>query len=164
MIAETCWMDTPIGVIRLESDTDRGVTSIDYDDSASPDRGASDPGPPVSASGRRLLTALEAYFRGERGSHDLPTAARGTPFQKKVWKALMAIPYGETRTYGEIAASIGAPTATRAVGAACGRNPLAIIVPCHRVVGRDGSLTGYAGGIDRKRWLLAHEQRYFRAS
>jgi methylated-DNA-[protein]-cysteine S-methyltransferase len=82
---------------------------------------------------------------------------RGTTFQRRVWGALSAIPFGETRSYGEIAAAIGEPGASRAVGMANNRNPIAIVIPCHRVIGADGSLTGYGGGMDRKRWLLTHE-------
>lgn len=102
---------------------------------------------------------LAAYFAGERAVFDLPLAPAGTAFQLRVWQALRDIPAGETRSYGEIAAGIGRPSASRAVGAANGANPIGIIVPCHRVVGADGTLTGYAGGLDRKRWLLAHEAR-----
>ncbi len=101
---------------------------------------------------------LAAWFAGERTGFDLPLRPRGTPFQRDVWEALREIPYGETRSYGQIAARLRAPSAVRAVGAANGRNPLAIIVPCHRVIGASGALTGYAGGLERKRWLLAHER------
>ncbi len=103
------------------------------------------------------VSQLAAYFGGTRLGFDLPLAPRGTEFQRKVWAALRRIPPGETLSYGEIAAAVGRPTASRAVGAANGRNPLAIVVPCHRVVGANGQLTGYAGGLDRKRWLLQHE-------
>ena len=102
---------------------------------------------------------LGEYFAGSRMDFDLPLDAAGTAFQRSVWDALRAIPYGETRTYGEQARSIGAPTAVRAVGAANGRNPISIIVPCHRVLATNGSLTGYAGGVEAKRWLLGHEAR-----
>ena len=88
------------------------------------------------------------------------TATGGTPFQREVWKALRAIPAGATKTYGQLAASLGCPTASRAVGAANGANPIGIVVPCHRVVGAHGKLTGYAGGLPRKRWLLDHESRF----
>ena len=101
---------------------------------------------------------LGAWFLGQRRDFDLPLRPRGSPFQLTVWQELMRIPYGETRTYGEIARSLGRPEASRAVGAANGRNPLSIVVPCHRVVGADGSLTGYGGGLKRKRWLLEHER------
>ncbi|WP_265433206.1 methylated-DNA--[protein]-cysteine S-methyltransferase [Aeromonas salmonicida] len=100
-----------------------------------------------------------AYFAGRLQRFDLPLAAKGTPFQQSVWRALCDIPYGKTVSYLEIAQSIGNHKAVRAVGAANGRNPLSIIVPCHRVIGRSGELTGYAGGIPIKRWLLALEQQ-----
>ncbi|OSC41096.1 methylated-DNA--[protein]-cysteine S-methyltransferase [Mycobacterium decipiens] len=100
---------------------------------------------------------LEAYFAGERTEFDVELDLRGTEFQRRVWKALLTIPYGETRSYGEIAEQIGAPGAARAVGLANGRNPIAIIVPCHRVIGASGNLTGYGGGIDRKQALLELE-------
>ncbi len=102
---------------------------------------------------------LDAYFAGTRTEFDLELALAGTPFQQRVWKELQAIGYGQTVSYGELAGRIGQPSASRAVGLANGRNPVAIIVPCHRVVGADGSLTGYGGGLPRKRYLLALEQR-----
>ncbi len=102
-------------------------------------------------------TQLDEYFAGERTSFDLPLHLIGSPFQLRVWAALREIPYGETTSYGKTAAAIGAPTASRAVGLANGQNPVPIIVPCHRVVGADGSLTGYGGGLEAKRWLLSHE-------
>jgi len=103
---------------------------------------------------------LEAYFAGNRTEFDLELSMAGTEFQRRVWRALTTIPYGETRSYGEIAAQIGAVGAARAVGLANGRNPIAIIVPCHRVIGAGGNLTGYGGGLDRKRSLLELEKRY----
>lgn len=102
---------------------------------------------------------LNEYFAGTRVNFELPLAAQGTVVQKEVWRALTEIPYGETRSYGEIARQLGKPKASRAIGAANGRNPISIIVPCHRVIGSDGSLTGFGGGIERKQWLLAHEAR-----
>jgi methylated-DNA-[protein]-cysteine S-methyltransferase len=102
--------------------------------------------------------ALEAYFAGDLGALDaIAVAARGTPFQEEVWAALRRIPAGTTATYGELAARLGRPGASRAVGHANGQNPVAIVVPCHRVVGARGVLAGYGGGLERKRWLLAHE-------
>jgi methylated-DNA-[protein]-cysteine S-methyltransferase len=98
------------------------------------------------------------YFAGRRKTFDLPLAPAGTPFQLSVWKALERIAYGETQSYGQIAQSIGKPKAVRAVGAANGANPIPIVIPCHRVIGSDGSLTGYGGGLTRKRQLLALEQ------
>ena len=104
-------------------------------------------------------TQLQTYFDGQLQRFDLPLQPAGTPFQGAVWQALARVPYGRTITYGELAALLGKPRAARAVGAALGRNPLPIIVPCHRVVGSDGSLTGFAGGVDIKRSLLALETR-----
>lgn len=100
---------------------------------------------------------LEAFFAGERATFDLPLAASGTPFQQTVWRALLDIPYGETESYGALAARLGRPGAARAVGLANGRNPISIVVPCHRVVGASGSLTGYGGGLEAKRALLGLE-------
>lgn len=102
---------------------------------------------------------LQEYFAGQRRFFDLPIAARGKPFQLAVWQALRSIPYATTVSYGEIARRIGSPTASRAVGLANGQNQIPIIVPCHRVIGADGSLTGYGGGIERKRFLLDLERR-----
>lgn len=101
---------------------------------------------------------LEEYFRGESTAFDLDLAADGTAFQKRVWRELLTIPFGETRSYGEIARAIGRPDASRAVGAANGANPIPIVIPCHRVIGASGSLTGFGGGLGTKRWLLRHER------
>jgi len=106
---------------------------------------------------------MDAYFARKLATFDLPLDLRGTDFQRKVWLALLEIPYGATRSYADLARAMGNPLASRAVGAANGRNPIAIIVPCHRVIGTDGKLTGYAGGLDAKRWLLAHERELFGA-
>jgi len=103
---------------------------------------------------------IAAYFAGDATAFDMPRDLLGTAFQRAVWDALLAIPHGSTRTYADVARTIGAPSAVRAVGAAVGRNPLSIVVPCHRVVGSDGSLTGYAGGTDRKAALLALERAH----
>ena len=102
---------------------------------------------------------LTAWFAGTRTTFTVPTARTGTDFQMSVWAALDEIPFGATTTYGALATASGKPSAARAIGAAVGRNPLSIIVPCHRVVGMTGKLTGFAGGIDTKRWLMEHEQR-----
>ena len=104
-----------------------------------------------------LKNVLESYFRGNVHSFDFALDLQGTPFQKQVWNALCEIPYGETRTYGEIAEQTGRPRAYRAVGMACNQNPVMILVPCHRVIGKNGSLTGYAGGLDKKKALLEIE-------
>jgi len=122
--------------------------------------------PPLETFGARddsvlpdVVRQLKEYFAGERTTFDVPLRLTGTPFQQRVWTALQDIPYGETTTYGDLAASLGlVPGASRAVGLANGKNPVSIIVPCHRVVGSTGSLTGYGGGLDRKRRLLDHER------
>jgi methylated-DNA-[protein]-cysteine S-methyltransferase len=107
-----------------------------------------------------LSAAMRAYFAGNLTAiDDLPVATGGTDFQRQVWRALRQIPCGETISYGELARRIDRPAAVRAVGLANGSNPISVVVPCHRVIGSDGSLTGYGGGIERKRWLLTHEQR-----
>lgn len=120
---------------------------------------------PASAPGldqpllRKTAAQLDEYFAGIRRDFDIPlTFITGTPFQRRVWQELSAIPYGETRSYADIAAAIGNPKAVRAVGMANHHNPISIIIPCHRVIGKDGSLTGYAGGLDAKTWLLAQEK------
>ena len=117
-------------------------------------------------SGEELLlrakAQLDEYFAGRRRAFDLPLAVEGSAFQKSVWAALVTIPYGETRTYGELAAQIGRPKACRAVGGANHGNPLSIVIPCHRVIGADGSLTGYGGGLPMKKFLLDLEQRCVR--
>ena len=114
----------------------------------------------MSALTKRAISQLEEYFSGTRKSFDLPLEINGTEFQLKVWKALCNIPYGETRSYKDIAEKIGNPKAVRAVGGANNKNKLMIVVPCHRVIGADGSLTGYAGGIEVKKKLLELEKKY----
>ena len=121
------------------------------------ERDAGEPAARDEAAASEAARQLREYFEGSRTAFDLRLAPRGTPFQLTVWDALTQIPAGETRSYGDIASAVGAPSASRAVGMANGRNPIAIIVPCHRVVGANGTLTGYGGGLDRKRWLLEHE-------
>jgi methylated-DNA-[protein]-cysteine S-methyltransferase len=124
------------------------------------------PSPEIFGGGRADTDGLLAetarqlrdYFAGRRTEFGVPLGLTGTPFQQRVWAALLEIPYGETISYGELAQQIGQPTAARAVGLANGRNPIGIIVPCHRVVGADGSLTGYGGGLERKQYLLAFER------
>ena len=120
--------------------------------------------PPVPADAIRdrapldeACRQLEEYLAGDRRDFDLPLRSAGSPFQHEVWSALLEIPYGETRTYGQLARRVGRPDASRAVGLANGRNPISIVVPCHRVIGASGDLTGYGGGLERKRFLLEHE-------
>ena len=110
----------------------------------------------------RTTRQLDAYFAGQLKSFDVPLKPAGTSFQLRVWSALRDIPFGETRSYGQLASAIGDPSAMRAVGAANGRNPIALVVPCHRVIGAGGSLTGFGGGIERKKFLLHLEGRELR--
>lgn len=149
-------LESSIGPLRLTSDG-KSLVSVHMMD---PDDAASEPCNAIRDDDRlaRARDQLTAYFARERTTFDLPIAPQGTPFQLRVWDALLTIPYGETISYKELARRAGSPAASRAVGAANGRNPLPIIVPCHRVIGADGSLTGYGGGIDRKRTLLALER------
>jgi methylated-DNA-[protein]-cysteine S-methyltransferase len=107
---------------------------------------------------REVLSQLNEYFSGKRREFELPLDLHGTEFQVAAWKSLARIPFGRTSSYGEQAASIGRPTAVRAIGGANGRNPVAVILPCHRVIGANGSLTGFGGGLEVKKWLLQHEQ------
>ncbi len=153
----TTHLDTPLGRLSLVAN-DHGLCGVYFPQhKGAPDvSGEARPDHPAL---RAACQQLSEYFRGQRRAFDVPLAPEGTAFQQRVWSQLRAIPYGETRGYGDLATLLGQPTASRAVGLANGRNPLSIIVPCHRVIGRDGSLTGYAGGLDAKRWLLALEQR-----
>jgi methylated-DNA-[protein]-cysteine S-methyltransferase len=109
-----------------------------------------------------VIEQLEAYFNGDLLAFDLPVRLAGTEFQQRVWSGLQEIPFGVTMSYGELAAKVGNAKACRAVGLANGRNPVAIVVPCHRVIGANGTLTGYGGGLDRKQWLLDHESKHQR--
>jgi methylated-DNA-[protein]-cysteine S-methyltransferase len=115
--------------------------------------------PGSSALLRRAMGELDQYFGGARKAFDWPLRALGTEFQRRVWGRLIHIPFGATRTYGDIAAELGTPAACRAVGAANGQNPHSLVVPCHRVLGKSGKLTGYAGGVEQKAWLLRHEAK-----
>jgi methylated-DNA-[protein]-cysteine S-methyltransferase len=154
--SKTIW--SPVGELTLVAD-DRGLAAILWEND-SPDRvrlGAltEKAGHPVLVETERQLAE---YFAGERRAFDVPLSFAGTDFQKRVWAALLAIPFGETRSYGEIADQLGNPGASRAVGAANGRNPISIIAPCHRVVGSNGKLTGFAGGLEAKAYLLDLER------
>ena len=147
----TRWMDTPLGGLRLHAQAGL-LTAIDFD---AQQRGTRAPDAVLDQAERQL----SEYFDGTRTEFDLPLASEGSEFQKKVWAELRRIPYGETATYGDIARRLGyEPVISRAVGTANASNPLPIVVPCHRVIGSDGKLTGYAGGIERKRILLEMEQ------
>jgi O-6-methylguanine DNA methyltransferase len=159
---------SPIGVILVVTDGDGVLRALDFVDYEARmhrllrlhyDACTLSDGPGSVA----VTRALPAYFDGDPGLiEDLPVETGGTAFQRRVWKALRAIPHGKTMSYGELAAEIGHPTASRAVGLANGSNPSAIGVPCHRVIGANGSLTGFGGGISRKLWLLHHENPHFK--
>ena len=151
-------IDSPVGELTLIA-SDAGLRAVLWQDDRVtrvplPADIVDDPGHPVL---RAAVAQLGEYFAGTREDFDLPLAPEGTPFQQKTWEALRAIPYGETISYGEQARRLGSPSAVRAVGAANGRNPISIIVPCHRVIGSNGSLTGFAAGLEAKAWLLRHE-------
>ena len=156
----TATIGSPVGDLRIVA-SDAGVRAVLWpsDDASraplSSDVGVSESHPILALAGRELTE----YFAGDRQHFDVPLDPEGTEFQQEAWLALRAIPYGETVSYGEQAARMGDKNKARAVGAANGRNPISIIVPCHRVVGANGSLTGFAGGIKTKQWLLAHEQK-----
>lgn len=150
---ESAFIKTPIGIIRLEAD-DHSILSARFHESAEPCVNENRAPNAVLA---KAIQQLDAYFEGSLKSFDLPLSPPGTTFQQKVWKSLQQIPYGSTTTYLTLAKKLGDPKAIRAVGRANGQNPLAVIIPCHRVIGSDNSLIGYAGGIERKRQLLQHE-------
>ena len=151
------YMDTPVGVLMLAGCDDHGLRYISFQSG----KGARRPEPHWIESAvpfRNVMKQLSEYFRGRRTTFDLRLHPKGTPFQRDVWKALLTIPYGETRSYAEIARQIGRPRAVRAVGLANGRNPLPIVVPCHRVIGSSGRLVGYGGGLPVKQALLDRER------
>ncbi len=148
---EVLYYRSPVGLLRLCADG-AGLYEAALADAAGP----ACPGPTV----RQAARELEEYFAGRRKAFTVPLSLRGTPFQLKAWAALCAIPYGETRSYAQQAAAIGNPKACRAVGMANHRNAVLILVPCHRVIGADGSLVGYGGGLEVKRALLDLEAKY----
>lgn len=145
-------IETTVGPLRLEADAD-GLIAVAFAPDATPDHGQ------APAALAPATEQLRAYLAGERRAFDLRLSHRGTAFQRQVWASLQGVPFGQTTTYAALADALGKPTATRAVGAANGQNPWAIVVPCHRVIGTNGHLTGYAGGVSIKRWLLDHEGR-----
>jgi methylated-DNA-[protein]-cysteine S-methyltransferase len=147
-------MPSPIGKLTLVSDAS-ALTHVHMDCGEFSLPAGAKKGHAVLGDTRRQL---EEYFAGKRVEFNLPMAAQGTEFQRQVWAALYEIPFAETRSYIEIARAIGKPKGPRAVGMANGRNPIGIIVPCHRVIGANGTLTGYGGGLERKQWLLDHER------
>jgi methylated-DNA-[protein]-cysteine S-methyltransferase len=159
MIATTCYtyIDCPLGQLFVQGDG-QFVTGLFLPDH----KGWSGPDPSWQQSDVEFTAVrqqLSEYFASQRQQFDVPFKLAGTPFQQRVWQELQMIPFGTTITYADLAQRVGQPTASRAVGNANGRNPISIIVPCHRVVGSSGQLTGYAGGVDKKQWLLALERR-----
>ena len=158
-MTSTKQLDSPIGRLRLVA-TDEGLSRLLFDQQAGEDL-ESENGHAGSDDHPVLATAtaqLEEYFAGERREFDIPLDLTGTEFQRAAWSALAGVPFGETRSYRQQAEAIGRPRAVRAIGAANGRNPVPIVLPCHRIVGSDGSLTGYGGGLPIKEYLLNHEQ------
>ena len=154
---ECCVMPSPIGPLTLLSDG-QGLTGLYMDTGGEASAGQLAREGGDSPVLREARAQLDAYFTGRLTVFELPLQLEGTEFQRRVWAALCGIPYGETVSYRELAGRIGQPKAVRAVGLANGRNPVSIVVPCHRVIGADGTLTGYGGGLPRKRWLLDHER------
>ncbi len=156
------WTESPVGDLLIVAG-ETAVTRIRFRKETHSGEVAEDwrCGGPVVAAARRQL---DEYFEGRRTCFDLPVALSGTPFQLRAWEALQRIPYGATRSYGEQARAMGRPRAVRAAGAANRRNPIVIVVPCHRIIGGDGRLTGYGGGLDIKEYLLELEQRHVNAA
>jgi AraC family transcriptional regulator of adaptative response/methylated-DNA-[protein]-cysteine methyltransferase len=161
------WISSPLGPLLAVAD-DNGITMLDFVDKSGFDSAALRMrrklgNCAIVAGEHRHLTTLKAelseYFAGARHEFTVPLSPQGTDFEKRVWKYLCTIPFGETRTYGQQARAIGNPEASRAVGAANGRNDISILIPCHRVIGASGSLVGYGGGVERKKWLLNHERK-----
>jgi methylated-DNA-[protein]-cysteine S-methyltransferase len=159
---ECTTVESPVGPLVLAARDDRlvGLRLPHVGDDGRTSAAPLDGWQPVGAPAGVLAAATEqlaGYFTGELTAFDLPLQLEGTSFQQRVWAALQEIPYGTTSSYGELAQRLGSPGASRAVGLANGRNPIAVIVPCHRVIGADGTLTGFGGGLPCKRWLLDHE-------
>ena len=150
-----CHVDTPVGRLTVAA-TDAGLHAIEFPENRHPQRRAGwvEGDHPLL---RQARGQLDEYFAGTRRTFDLPLSPQGTPFQRQVWLALASIPYGRTESYAQLAARVERPAAMRAVGGANGRNPLPIVLPCHRVIGADGSLTGFGGGLPTKRFLLQLE-------
>lgn len=148
----TSYLESPIGLLKIEA-TDAVITHLAFTESK-----------PETVHPNKIITEvqnqLEEYFKGTRKTFQIPFKQQGTPFQSKVWDLLYTIPYGKTISYNELSKQYGDVKAIRAVAAANGKNHLAILIPCHRVIGSNATLTGYAGGLWRKRWLLDHEARY----
>ncbi len=150
---DTCYIETPLGSAKIVGDN-KGISSVSILDTKEELTEV------IPESLLECVTQLKAYFKNESKSFDLKLNPEGTRFQKKVWKQLETIPFGKTISYLDLSKQLGDVKAIRAAASANGKNPLWIIIPCHRVIGSDGSLTGYAGGLHRKQWLLNHESEY----
>lgn len=148
---ETAIIDSPLGKIEIKGDT-FGISSIHFLDSEENVVSKT-----IPSELKEAVHQLDQYFKGERKEFNIKLSPQGTDFQKKVWSQLLKIPFGKTATYQQMAAKLGNPKVIRAAASANGKNPISIIIPCHRVIGTNGSLTGYAGGLQRKKWLLEHE-------
>ncbi len=148
---QTAYLETPLGIAAISGD-ENGITSVSVTQESS-----NKPSKDIHPYVQETIAQLKEYFDGQRTVFDLKLNPSGTEFQKKVWEELLNIPFGKTATYLDMAKRLGDPKCIRAAASANGKNPLWIIVPCHRVIGSDGSLTGYAGGLWRKKWLLDHE-------
>ncbi len=155
-VVKKAYYASPLGTLEITG-TDEAVHSVLFTEDSESGTGLTENLPAAVAL---CYHQLDEYFRGIRKDFDLPIAVEGTPFQQTVWQALTHIPYGKTASYGDIACAIGSDKAVRAVGSANGKNQLTLLVPCHRIIGKNGTLTGYAGGVWRKEWLLAHEQKF----
>lgn len=152
-------LDSPIGPLLIAA-TPEGVREVRFLEGASSVTAAGPRDGLAAEMAARTVRELREYFAGDRRAFEVPCAFDGTEFQRAVWQALRKIPFGETRAYADIAAALGNPKAVRAIGAANGANRIAVIVPCHRVIGAGGSLVGYAAGVERKAWLLHHERSF----
>lgn len=148
---KTAFIETPIGILELKG-TAEGLVSVLFKDEEN-----GSPSKEIPEELQDSAKQLQEYFEGKRTEFNIKLSPEGTDFQKKVWKQLEEIPFGKTATYRQIANQLGNPKVIRAAASANGKNPISIIIPCHRVIGADGSLTGYAGGLHRKKWLLEHE-------
>lgn len=149
-------IDTPLGKTRIVA-TERGICRMDFTEKIPSSRPSESGSPKAAANLARAERQLREYFDGKRTEFDLPLDLQGTEMQQRVWKRLQEIPFGKTLSYGDLARRVGSPKAARAVGSACGKNPVSLVVPCHRVIGTDGGLHGYGGGLWRKKALLEHE-------
>ncbi|MDQ0271858.1 methylated-DNA--[protein]-cysteine S-methyltransferase [Cytobacillus purgationiresistens] len=147
---------SPVGMLEIEG-SEEAICSILFTDREIVENQLTEDAPQVM---KDCIQQLDEYFKGERQEFSLPYVLNGTAFQQSVWQALTEIPYGQTGSYKDIATAISNERAVRAVGSANGKNKLTIIIPCHRIIGTNGTLTGYAGGLDRKKWLLAHEGKF----